>query len=332
MEIIKPPRLIPGKSVVGIIAPSGIVEKTWIKEGLKVLIDRGYSIKLGRHILRRIGDWSAGTKTQRMEDFLRMIYDEEVSAIFCAVGGFAATEILPMIGKKAIKQIRKNPKILVGYSDISILLNVFASEGVVCFHGPNLAGLPSWSLRSQEFLFALLEGKIREIGPNRSWTLLKEGKVTGRILSSNLDGLVATFGTNFDPLETFDPPIILGLEETKEAKSRLIRWLDSLRVHRSFSKVKGIILGRFVEITEKDYPRWGKALEIEEIFLKKFADLNLPIAALADFGHAPLARRILRLILPPKKPHFLTIPLGIKAEFQASPQGCHLTFLEKAVK
>lgn len=331
MEIVKPPKLVPGKSIIGIIAPSGIVEKTWVKQGLKILIHRGYSVKLGSHILRRVEDWSAGTEKQRFQDFLRMIYDREISAIFCAIGGFAATEILPLIGQKEAEQIRKNPKIMIGYSDISVLLNIFASLGVVCFHGPNLAGLPGWSQQSQEFLFSLLEGKINEIGPEWSWVFLKEGKVTGRLLVSNLDGLVATFGTKFDPLETLNPPIILALEEVKEAKSRLVRWLDSLKAHRSFAKIGGIILGRFVEIVEKDYPRWGKGLEIEKIFLGKFVNLKLPIAVLADLGHAPSKKGIFRLIPSRKKPHFLTLPIGIKAKFQTSPEGCHLTFLEKAV-
>ena len=78
MELIKPPKLVPGKSIIGVIAPSGIVEKTWVKQGLKILIHRGYSVKLGSHILRRVEDWSAGTEKQRFQDFLRERSDLEV--------------------------------------------------------------------------------------------------------------------------------------------------------------------------------------------------------------------------------------------------------------
>lgn len=331
MEYIKPKKLIPGQSTVGLISPSGIVPKPGLEAGIKILRDWGFSVKLGNHIRATKGDYSAGTDVERAEDFLRMVFDKEVSAIGCVVGGFAATSILKMIKPKIFDYLKESPKIFFGYSDFSLILNTLFSQGLVSLYAPNLSGLYQRSLNSQKSLKLSLLGDLpAEIGPLSNWDPIKPGFTKGRLLVSNLESLINLLGTPFNPLGNGDDNLILALEEVSENKSTINRWLDTLAIHSQAKRIKGIILGRFTKIGETDYPVWGKEMSVERIFLKIFGSRNTPIASLPEFGHIEEKRTILPSA-GREKTDFLSLPNGIKVVFKVKAESCRLVFQERAI-
>lgn len=331
MEYIKPPRLVAGKSVIGLISPSGVVERPGLEAGVKILEDWGFAVKLGKHIRARRGDYSAGSDQKRAEDFLAMVFDPEVTAIGCIVGGFAAAGILKMIGPRVFEHLKERPKILFGYSDFSLVLNALFSQGLVSLHAPNISGLYQRSLNSQKSLKLSLLGELpTEIGPLSSWTPKKLGFTKGRLLVSNLEGVVDLLGTPLDPLGSGDDDLVLAVEEVGEEKSTIARWLEKLAIHSRAERIKGIILGRFTKIGEKDYPLWGKEMSVERIFLKVFGQKEIPVASLPEFGHIEEKRSLL-LSRGREKTDFLSLPNGVKVSFEVKADSCRLVFLEKAV-
>lgn len=333
-DYIKPKRLIPGQSTIGLIAPSGVVDKHGLEEGVKILQSWGFSVKLGKHIRARSGDYSAGTTAERAEDFLGMLSSREVSAVGCLVGGFAATGLLKILEPIQFERLKEGPKIFFGYSDFSLILNALFSKGFVSIHAPNVSGLYLRSLTSQKSLKLSLLGDLpSEIGPLFNWAPIKPGFVKGRLLVSNLESLNDLLGTPFDPLNIGEEDLILALEEVGEDKSVLVRWVEKLAIHSRAERIRGIILGRFTKIGEKGYPIWGKEMSVERIFIKVFGQRRLPIASLPEFGHIEENRGLLKTIKSKgrEKTDFLSLPTGVKVLFKVKADSCRLVFLEKAI-
>lgn len=334
MEYIKPHRLVAGKSTIGLVAPSGVVERRGLETGTAILRDWGFSVKLGKHITAKKNDYSAGTEEERARDLIEMIKDDEVAAIGCIVGGFAVMGIIKKLGPEVFDQLKKKPKIFFGYSDFSLILNILFAKGLVSLHAPNISGLSFRSLDSQKSLqLSLLGDTPAEIGPLFDWEPAKPGFVKGRLLVSNLENLINLLGTPLDPLNAGDDPLILALEEVGENKSTIARWLERLTIHSRAERIKGIIIGRFTKLGEIDYPVWGREMSLKRIFLKIFSQKNVPIASLPDFGHTEEEKR--RGFLKAKKPagrekiDFLSLPTGVRVQYKVKAHSCRLTFLEK---
>lgn len=334
MEYIRPSRLIPGQSTIGLIAPSGVVVKHELEEGMKILQKWGFSIKLGKHVTAKSGDYSAGSVTKRAEDFTQMISDKGISAVGCIEGGFAATGLLQILDKKIFDQLREKPKILFGYSDFSLILNALFSYGFVALHAPNISGLYRRSLNSQKSLKLSLLGELPvEIGPLFNWEPIKPGFVKGRLLVSNLESLINLLGTPLDPLARGDDNLVLALEDVGVNKSTIARWLEQLAAHTQAGRIQGIILGRFTKIGETDYPVWGAEMGVERIFLKIFGKRGFPVASLPEFGHIEEKKGLLKSIKSKgrEKTDFLSLPTGVKVLFKVKADSCRLVFSEKAI-
>lgn len=302
---------------------------------MRILNRWGFAVKLGRHITARRGDYSAGTEAERATDFSEMVASEEVGAIGCIVGGFAASGILRFLEPKIFEYLKKKPKIFFGYSDFSLILNALFARGFISLHAPNLSGLNWRSLDSQKSLQLSLLGDLpSEIGPLFNWTPMKPGFVKGRLLVSNLESLVDLLGTPFDPLAGGDDDLILALEEVGENKSKIVRWLEKLAIHTRAARIKGIIIGRFTKIGETDYPVWGQKISVERIFLKVFGGRrDCSIASLPQFGHTEERRGWLKNLEKKRreKIDFFSLPCGVKVLFKVKSESCRLVFLEKAV-
>jgi len=331
MKFARLNRLIPGKSVIGLIAPSGVVDKFGLEQGVKIFKDWGFSVKFGSHILFKRGDYSAGTEAERIADFLEMIKDPQVAAVGCLVGGFAATELLKFFKKEIFYCLRRQPKIFFGYSDFSLILNALFSQGIVGLHAPNICGLYQRSLTTQKSLYLSLIGELpSEISPLANWKSFTPGFVRGRLLVSNLECLINLLGTPLDPLKTASENLVLALEEVGEEKSTISRWLSTLAAHSETQKIKGVIIGRFTKIGNKNYPIWGKEIGIADLFLKFFGKRKIPIALFPEFGHIEEKRKFFSF-RHRERVDFLTLPTGVEVLFKVKPDSCRLKFLEKAV-
>jgi len=261
-----------------------------------------------------------------------MATSPDIAAVGCTKGGFAATGLLAVLKPEIFKFLRRKPKIFFGYSDFSLILNALFSRGIVSFHAPNLAGLAKRSLNTQKSLRLSLLGELpSEIGPLSDWRPLVAGFAKGRLLVSNLQCLLDLVGTPFDPLAAGDEDLILALEETGEDKSNIRRWLERLIAHPQAGRIKGIILGRFTQIGEKEYPVWGRQISVSQIFLQIFRRTKIPIASWPEFGHIEEKRGLIFRAKGREKTDFLSLPSGVKVLFKVKAESCRLKFLEKAV-
>lgn len=328
----KPPRLKKG-DIVGIIAPSDAVERKHVQNGVAVLESWGLQVKLGKHLYTQIGDFAAGTAEERRSDLTKMVSDPQIRAIWFALGGYAATEVLPAFTKEIIATIKQNPKWFIGYSDSCVILNALFSFKVIGgIHGPNLSSLPQWDADTKEWLKNILFTSQRlEINSDFNWEPHIYGKAQGRLLISNLEGLVILLGTKFDPLMHCNDDIILGIEEWWVDKSTLQRQIDTILNHKKSNLIKGIILGRFVGVAEESYPEWGKRVTTERLIESRvrLQKPNTPLVSLYEFGHV-LEKNWLQERLLKKRDRFISIPNGIYAELVVDSSSANLKFLESA--
>lgn len=328
--MIKPFCLKPGDTV-GIVAPSDAVDRGSFLDSVDTIKKWGLKVKIGKHVFARVGDFMAGTPEERIEDLRTMIFDPEVKCIWSATGGYAATEVIPAFSKEVIEHLKANPKMFIGYSDVCLILNALFSFKMVSVQGPTVWGLPEWDGRSQDFLRNIIFGtNVGGIGPEAHWTPVFNGVAEGILLNSDLELLIFSFGTKFDPLSFGgNEDIILSLEELDIEKSTLQRQIDIILNHKRANRIKGIFVGRLVNIRELSYPKWGEKLSPQQLISDRVKKLGIPMAFCDDFGHAewdygPLAT-IKKYFMNRK---FYSLPNGVKARLTVDEKNTQLEFLE----
>ena len=301
MRIIKPQRLKSG-DVIGIISPaSSAQDSSVVEKGIKYFENNGYRVEVGESV-GEINGYLAGTDDERVHDLHQMFKNKNVKAIVCIRGGYGAARILDKINYKLI---RSNPKIFVGYSDItSLQMAIYKKSGLITFAGPMVASDFADEVNpfAEEFFWKLITSK-KKIG-RVSFTdinklpAIHKGSSQGRIIGGNLSVFSSLMGTPFFP-ELKDH--ILLMEDIDELPYRIDRLLNQLRLSGIFKKVKGIILGRFVDCYEHDPAK--KTLTLGEIIEEYLKDLNIPV--IYSFPHGHIKEKV-------------TVPFGIKIKMNAS--------------
>jgi muramoyltetrapeptide carboxypeptidase len=314
--VIKPPRLRAGDTV-GLINPAGatyvISDLDVVRESLAAL---GLKVKVGDHAADRYG-YLAGTDAARAADVNAMFTDPSVQAIMAVRGGWGCNRILQLLDYPAIT---RNPKALVGYSDItSLLVAIFAKTGLITFHGP--VGTSTWNQFSVGFFKrVMMEGVAdtfsnpRSVGDNLAQTrdrvqTITPGKARGRLVGGNLSVLTAMLGSEYLPRweET-----ILFLEEDSEHIYRVDRMLTQLRLAGVLDTVAGVVVGK---CTGCDPGEGYGSLTLEDVYKDILAPSRVPAFAGAMIGHIE---------------NKFTIPVGGLAEIDADAGTIRL--LESAVR
>lgn len=312
MQVIKPARLKKGDTI-GLITPaSSPDELIRIEESTKYFERLGYRIKLGKYV-GRFNGYLAGTDEERLEDLHSMFSDKSVKAIMCLRGGYGAFRLLDKINYKLIQ---KNPKIFVGYSEITALQNaIFTKTGLITFAGPMPAVdfVNSISPYTEEWFWKTVSsnkkiGKIK-YPENAKMPSINKGNANARILGGNLAVLSALLGTEYFP-DMKDK--ILLLEDIDEKPYKIDRMVNQLRLAKVFKGLKGIILGRFVDCYEQDPNK--KTLSLGEVIEHYIKPLKLPSIYTFPHGHIK---------------DFVTIPFGLRISLNAT-KGT-VEFLENAV-
>lgn len=293
---MKSTSLKPGDTI-GIIAPASPADPEEQEKALQLFSEFGYNIKLGNSIWQQYG-YLAGSDWVRADDVNRMFADPEVDAIFCMRGGYGTPRILDLIDYRII---RRNPKIFVGYSDITALhLAIQREVGLVTFHGPmviELAKHPdslSWFTLFKNLINPYPLGRYEE--PMDKYSIV-EGTAKGRLIGGNLSLLVATLGT---PYEVDTEGKILFIEEVGEKPYRIDRMLTQLRLACKLQRAEGII---FTECTDCKPEDEKKSLTIRQILDDIIKPLGIPSYYGLKVGHT--------------QPN-LTLPLGIYAKMNAT--------------
>ncbi|NTU92484.1 MAG: LD-carboxypeptidase [Chlorobiaceae bacterium] len=244
MKILIPKALRKG-DVIGLISPSSTcAEPEKIGQAVAYLERNGFRVRPSRYLNQAEHD-PAHTDRYKLHDIHQMFADKEVKAVFCLRGGAGATRLLDRID---FSLIASNPKILVGYSDITALsLSVFAKTGLVNFSGPMIATeLYAPSAYTEEHFW----GMLTDPGYSRSLKnftghpirCLKSGTATGRIIGGNLSVLSSMIGTPYLP--SFDDALLFA-EDINEPAYRLDRMLSHLTNAGLVQKCRALMFGQF---------------------------------------------------------------------------------------
>ena len=236
---ILPPRLRRGDTI-GLVCPAGPVrEVARLQAGIRLIVDQGFAVKLSGPVEPREG-YLADTDEQRAAHLHRLWADEEVRAILAVRGGYGC---LRLAGLLDWELLARTPKWLIGFSDVTLLLNtLFHRCGLVSVHGPVATSLAKSDARSQASLFTLLTGTVEERIRPRGVEVLRGGTGRGVLVGGNLTTLVHSLGTPWD--HSWDGCLLL-LEDTNEPLYRLDRMLTQLALAGRFERLAGRILGDF---------------------------------------------------------------------------------------
>jgi muramoyltetrapeptide carboxypeptidase len=285
--LVRPPKLGPG-SRVGLVAPAGpLLERDDLTRAQELCRALGYDPVLGHNAYSRHG-YMAGTDDQRLADLNGALQDPTIDAIWCIRGGYGSLRLLDRVDYAAL--IRR-PKALIGFSDITALLNaVTRASGVVSFHGPVARASMSpftrvcftrvLSTSAPPGLLGFIPSTDQVLIPRQDRIVtLRGGTAEGRIAGGNLTLLHCLIGTPYFP--DLDGAILF-LEDVGEELYRVDRMLAHLRLIGAFRTLAAVMIGRF---TELDRAARDGALGFDEVLANYFEPLGIPVAYGFPIGH-----------------------------------------------
>ncbi len=280
--------------VIGIVSPGSPMKPDRLHRGLEYLHGLGYQTRLGAHVYGKQG-YLAGGDEERAADLNAMFADQEVDAIFCTRGGYGTPRILD---KLDYDLIASNPKILVGYSDITALhLALYQKSGLVTFAGPMPAvemgqGIDAFTEEHFWSMLAANSAGKKLICMSGAEPGTDSGSVRGTLLGGNLSMLCTLVGTEYLPGLT---GAILFLEEVGEQPYRIDRKFAQLRLAGIIDELAAIVIGQLTDC--KPSPGFP-SLSLAEIIAGYTEDLDIPVLTGLPHGHEAVK---------------YTIPIGVEA-------------------
>lgn len=264
---------------IGIICPSSAESEEIIKKGINFFQSQGFNIKEGKYIYKRLG-YLAGTDEERAEDLNNMFLDPCVKMILCVRGGYGCMRTLPYIDFNIIKN---NPKIFVGYSDITTYLNSFYEKcDLITFHGPMINSKFEDEFTLKYLLNIIMHGykPLTIKNPhNIPITSNSDNTIEGILIGGNLSLICSTLSTAFE-IDTTDK--ILFIEDIGEEPYAIDRMLTHMLLANKLQVCKGIILGQF---TKCSLPNYERSLTLEEVIQDRILALNIPTLCNFMSGH-----------------------------------------------
>jgi muramoyltetrapeptide carboxypeptidase len=283
MRIVKPKKITKG-DLIGIISPASSPEDaSLISIGVNYLEKLGYQVEVGKSVGKSNG-YLAGTDEERITDIHYMFKKKDVKAIFCVRGGYGASRLIDKLNYKIIKN---NPKIFVGYSEITALqMALLTKAGLLTFAGPML--IPDFTTEqsafAEEFFWRIVTsnkkiGRLKFLEDDKLPGITKGG-ASGRIVGGNLS---------------------VFAEDIGELPYKIDRFLNQLRLNNILKQIKGLILGRFVDCYEHDPEK--KTLTLGEVIENYFHQSKIPI--IYSFPHGHIKDKV-------------TLPIGLNIKMNAT--------------
>ncbi|GBD92360.1 putative murein peptide carboxypeptidase [bacterium BMS3Abin04] len=315
-DLLIPARLKPGDTI-GLVAPGSFITENELKESVQNLEELGFKVAYSKNILARSG-YLGGTDKQRADDVNNMFERKDINGIFCARGGYGCARILPILD---YGKIEKNPKVIIGYSDITALLyGIYSQTGLVCYHGPvGISTFNEFSVYNMENVlmqpsasFAMISKPDKEDDELYKIYPIRSGIAKGELVGGNLSIVVSLIGTKYD-IDTTGK--IVFLEDVGEEPYRIDRMLTQMIEAGKFDNAAGIALGVFKHCrVKKENPSFKTSFNLREVLFDRLYKLGVPVIYGLSFGHIE---------------NKFTLPFGIKAKLDVTNQT--LTLLEKAV-
>lgn len=306
------PKALKKGDTIGLISPASPTTKENVEKAKEKIIEMGFKVKMGNSPYERYG-YLSGSDEIRANDINEMFSDDEVDGIVCLRGGYGTPRILDLIDYDIVKD---NPKVFVGYSDITALHIAFNQKSdLVTFHGPMVTSDMTSNFSdfsSESFLKAIMNtepiGKISN--PKEAEIITINGGIAeGSIIGGNLSLISDTIGT---PYEIDVKGKILFIEETNEDPYNIDKMINHLRLAGIFEDAIGIVIGDFNNCEKGKHE---ENLTLEQIFVDLIKPSGKPIIYNLKSGHC--------------KP-MITLPFGVKARLDADKK--ELVILEDSVK
>ena len=269
-KIVTPEGLRPGDKI-GVTAPAGMVNIEAFHQGIDMLRTLGFRVVIPEDLFSP-SSFLAGTDGHRAHIFNQIFEMKEIKAVFCARGGFGAMRILPLID---FRLIRKNPKIVIGFSDITALLvNIYLKCNLWTYHGPVVTTLTDATEASISALKkALAQGPTYQICMDNLRSLL-QGRAEGPLIGGNLATLCHLIGTPYAPSYNGH---ILFIEDIGEPLYKIDRMLSQMELAGCFKGVRGLALGAFEGC--------GDPEPIFDLIHEKFEKYEIPVVTGIPIGH-----------------------------------------------
>lgn len=274
-NVILPAPLRKGDTI-GLVAPAGPVTAEQLRQGIQLIKEMGLQVAYGNDILRQQA-YLAGSDQLRVEELHRLWQNPDLKAILAVRGGYGSGRLLDLLDYELLG---KHPKIFLGFSDLTVLLNVVQQRtGLVTFHGPMLSTLVRDGRQNAIALFDQLSRFQLPAIKDRALEILRPGRAAGPLLGGNLTSLIHLLAT---PHEPDWQGKILFLEDINEPAYRVDRMLSHLKQAGRLGQLAGIILGDFFEpgaprLSEREQI-WTRALELTT---------EIPVWANFPIGHGP---------------------------------------------
>jgi len=314
----KAPRILPKRlkkgDMIGLVTPGSSVSEEELAECISKLEGLGFRTTYNDTVLSEYG-YFAGPDQERAGELMEMFAREDVDAVWCVRGGYGSIRILDLLDYEVIRQ---NPKVLIGYSDITAILTaIYQESGLVTFHGPvGTSDFNNFSLRSirkvlmnpgQKYKYPHKREKETRENPEYDRYTITGGKAVGELIGGNVSVLDSIIGTRFEP--NFEKKIAY-LEDIGEKTYRIDKMVFHLLSGTNLKKAAGIVMGVFADCNINEEP----ALSLKTALDDLLKPLGIPVSYGLSFGH--IKRQV-------------TIPTGIRATMDADKNTFRL--LEPAV-
>lgn len=295
---------------LGIIAPASFTSMENVESAKNNLEKMGFKVVLGESTKSRWYSY-AGQEEVRVKDINDFFANPDIDGIICMRGGYGCNRLVEMVDYSIIE---KNPKVFIGYSDITTLhMSIFQKVGLVTFHGPmavsNFSGEYNQdTYRSFEEVLMndndeiILKNFTKELG------VLSEGRAEGEIVGGNLATMIASLGTEYDVDYNGK---ILFLEEIGEKTYKIDRMLNQLKKFKVFEKINGIVLGDFRNCPADS----DNDMSLMDVFQDYLSDLKIPVVYDFESGHSE---------------PMVTLPMGAKVRIDTAAK--EIKILEKVVR
>lgn len=296
--MLSPKHLQKGE-LIRIISPAGKVKKEKILPSVDLITQQEFEVLLGKHVFDEHFQF-AGTDMQRLQDLQEAMDDPKCKAIICARGGYGSIRIADNLD---LRGFQKNPKWLVGFSDVTILHSILQNKGFCSIHGAMPAFYMNEEKPTESFheLIKMMQGeKSRIVFP--AMELNRPGIIDAPIVGGNLSILYSLIGTPFD-LDTNGK--ILFIEDLSEYLYHLDRIMHSLKLSGKLRNLKGLLVGQFSSMKDNDSP-FGQS--VEEIILEAVNEYDYPVCFNFPAGHTQR-----------------NLPLKLGANYHLDVSGSHST-------
>jgi muramoyltetrapeptide carboxypeptidase len=293
------PRSLRKGSTVAVFAPASPVEQDALVQGVAYLNSMGFRTKVSDLIFSRY-HYFAGSHQERASELNRLFADPGVDAIFCARGGYGCVHLLPYLDSAII---RSNPKVFLGYSDVTVLLQYLEKQNeMVCFHGPMVArefGLGAAAFNEGIFFECMTRpaGGLSITAPFLE--SLRSGTAKGQLTGGCLSLLTSMLGTSCE-IDTREK--ILFLEDVNTRPYQIDRMLMQLKLAGKFSQVRGLVFGEMLNCAQNSDGEY----RLQEIIIDILSEFQFPILYGLPSGHA--------------QSNSLTLPMGVQVTLDCDRQ------------